>query len=171
VRRHYPANLYWSDEDGGFIATALDLPGCSAFGANQSKALAELEHAIDAWIEAAKAAGNPVPEPSRPTVDAQPSGKLLVRMPKALHANLIRAAKRESVSLNHYIVFLLTTATIHRTTERELHYAFWSPQSFIRVEPDAMTHITASARLLTHQVVSTAEEKSLGEVFAKGTIG
>ena len=57
----YPVNLFWSDEDEGFIATAPDLPGSSAFGESQAEALAELGHAIEAWIEAAKAAGNPVP--------------------------------------------------------------------------------------------------------------
>src|SRR5262249_15757669 len=99
--RRYPVNVFWSDEDEGFIATAPDLPGCSAFGTTKSKAVAEAEHAIEAWIEAARAAGNPIPEPSRPVVDAQPSGRLLVRMPRELHATLVQSAKREAVSLNH----------------------------------------------------------------------
>lgn len=60
----YPANLFWNDEDGGFIAVAPDLPGCSAFGQTRHEAVTELEGAIDAWIEATRAAGNPVPEPS-----------------------------------------------------------------------------------------------------------
>ena len=66
VVREYPSNVFWSDDDDGFIATAPDLPGCSAFGPTQVQALAELRHAIDAWIEAAMATGNPVPQPSRP---------------------------------------------------------------------------------------------------------
>jgi hypothetical protein len=37
VTRHYPANVFWSDEDEGFIALAPDLPGCSAFGDNRPK--------------------------------------------------------------------------------------------------------------------------------------
>ncbi len=65
----YASNVFWSDEDGGFVATAHDLPGCSAFGVTQVQALAELHHAIDAWIEAARAAGNPVPQPARPLVE------------------------------------------------------------------------------------------------------
>jgi predicted RNase H-like HicB family nuclease len=79
--RRYPAVTFWSDEDGGFIALAPDLPGCSAFGESQSEALDELEQAIEAWIEAARAAGNPVPEPTRPLVEEHPSGKLSIRMP------------------------------------------------------------------------------------------
>jgi predicted RNase H-like HicB family nuclease len=64
IDRHYPAEVFWSDEDEGFIALAPDLPGCSAFGETKSEALQELDEAIDAWIEAARAAGNPVPEPT-----------------------------------------------------------------------------------------------------------
>jgi predicted RNase H-like HicB family nuclease len=64
IDRRYPANVFWSEEDEGFIALAPDLPGCSAFGESEAEALDELRQAIDAWIEAARAAGNPVPEPT-----------------------------------------------------------------------------------------------------------
>ena len=109
--KRYPANVFWSDEDEGFIAVASDLPGCSAFGETQHEALTELQSAIAAWIEAARAAGNPIPEPSQPAADSIYSGKILVRMPKSLHAELAQGAKREAVSLNQHIVFLLTWAT------------------------------------------------------------
>jgi antitoxin HicB len=59
----YLAHIFWSDEDGGYIALAPDLPGCSAFGETQQEALAELQDAIAAWIEAFQAAGNPIPGP------------------------------------------------------------------------------------------------------------
>jgi predicted RNase H-like HicB family nuclease len=112
----YPANVFWSEEDEGFIAVASDLPGCSAFGETQHEALTELQSAIVAWIEAARAAGNPIPDPSRPAAAENIySGKILVRMPKSLHAQLARAAKTEAVSLNQHIVFLLTWAATHRT--------------------------------------------------------
>ena len=125
--QRYPANVFWSDEDCGFIATAPDLPGCSAFGESEAEAITELRDAIDAWIEAATAAGNPVPPPSRPSEDMQPSGKLLVRMPRSLHAALAQGAKRENVSLNYYVVYLLTSATAVRTIKREvgLLYGHW----------------------------------------------
>lgn len=51
----FAASVFWSEEDHGFIAVATDLPGCSAFGETQPEALAELQDAITAWIEAAKA--------------------------------------------------------------------------------------------------------------------
>jgi predicted RNase H-like HicB family nuclease len=61
---HYPTHIFWSVEDRAFIAIAPDLPGCSAVGDTRTEALAELENAIEAWCEAAKRAGNPIPEPS-----------------------------------------------------------------------------------------------------------
>src|ERR1700722_10866126 len=101
----YPATVCWSEEDGGFIAIAPDLPGCSAFGTTRAEALDELQVAITAWIEAAKSAGNLVPEPSQLAQEPAASGKLLLRMPKSLHADLARASKRENTSLNQYVVF------------------------------------------------------------------
>jgi predicted RNase H-like HicB family nuclease len=115
--RRYPTNVFWSDEDDGFIAVATDLPGCSAFGETQPEAIAELQDAIAAWIEAARAAGNPVPAPSNPAREADYSGKVLLRMPRDLHARLATLAKNETVSLNQYLVFLLTLASTNRSFE------------------------------------------------------
>src|SRR5262249_17628955 len=100
----------WSAEDEGFIAIASDLPGCSAFGESQEEALAELQHAIAAWIEAAQSAGNPIPQPSELARQAEYSGKVLVRMPRELHGQLSRSAKPENVSWTPYIVYLPTGA-------------------------------------------------------------
>jgi predicted RNase H-like HicB family nuclease len=113
--KRYPARVFWSDEDEGFVAVAPDLPGCSAFGQTQQEAIAELQDAIQAWIEAAQSAGNPIPVPSRP--ESQYSGKVLVRMPRALHSQLAEAAKTDDVSLNQYIVYLLTWATTRHTLQ------------------------------------------------------
>lgn len=113
----YPAQVYWSDDDKGFIAIASDLPGCSAFGKTQARALAELQDAIAAWIEAANAIGNPVPEPlSQPAVSTY-SGKVLVRMTRELHAQLARAARTEGVSLNQYINQVLAMAMGRRAAQ------------------------------------------------------
>ena len=58
------ATAFWSEEDGGFIAVCPELPGCSAFGKTQDSAIAELQNAAKAWIEAMGSAGNAVPSPS-----------------------------------------------------------------------------------------------------------
>ena len=60
----YHINIFWSDEDGGYIADIPDLVACSAFGSTPSEALAQIELAKEAWLEAARAEGKPVPTPS-----------------------------------------------------------------------------------------------------------
>ena len=57
-------NIFYSEEDGGYIADVPDLPHCAAFGRSPEEALAEVLKAKAAWMEAAKAEGKPVPPPS-----------------------------------------------------------------------------------------------------------
>jgi predicted RNase H-like HicB family nuclease len=61
----YLVELFWSEEDGGYITVVPDLPGCSAFGATPEAAVHEIGDAIEAWIAACRASGDPVPEPTK----------------------------------------------------------------------------------------------------------
>lgn len=60
----YLVEVFWSDEDSGYIAVVPDLPGCSAWGASAEDAVREIEDAERAWIEARTKAGEPLPIPS-----------------------------------------------------------------------------------------------------------
>ena len=65
----YHINIFYSEEDSGYIADIPDLESCSAFGKTPEKALAEVEIAKKAWIEGARKAGKPIPEPRyRPVI-------------------------------------------------------------------------------------------------------
>ena len=65
----YHINIFYSEEDGGYIADIPDLECCSAFGESPEQALAEVERAKQAWLEAARAAGKPIPPPRyRPVI-------------------------------------------------------------------------------------------------------
>ena len=59
----YHINIFYSEEDGGYIADIPDLDSCSAFGDTPEQALAEVARAKEAWLEAARAAGKPIPPP------------------------------------------------------------------------------------------------------------
>ena len=59
----YEVIIYWSSDDGAFIAEAPELPGCMADGATYRQALANLGIAIREWIETAKELGRLIPEP------------------------------------------------------------------------------------------------------------
>ena len=67
--KDYHINIFYSEEDEGYIADIPDLEFCSAFGETPAQALAELEKAKTAWIEAAKAKGKSIPKPKyRPAI-------------------------------------------------------------------------------------------------------
>ncbi len=67
--KDYHVNIFYSEEDEGYIADIPDLEACSAFGATPSEALAQVEMAKAAWLEAARAEGNLIPEPRyRPVI-------------------------------------------------------------------------------------------------------
>ncbi len=65
----YHINIFYSEEDGGYIADIPDLKACSAFGETPAEALAQVEVAKAAWLEAARAEGRPIPRPRyRPAI-------------------------------------------------------------------------------------------------------
>ncbi len=70
----YHINIFFSREDGGFIADIPDLKYCSAFGRTPAEALRQVEIAKGLWIQAAKARGKRVPKPKyRPAIYAAAS--------------------------------------------------------------------------------------------------
>lgn len=52
-------------EDGGYLATVPDLPGCMSDGETRELAARNVGDAIEAWVEEARALGRVVPAPSR----------------------------------------------------------------------------------------------------------
>jgi RNA polymerase sigma-B factor len=100
--------------DGGWTAQVEELPGCAAQGASADEAVRGVERAMRDWITDALANGRDVPKPRSA---ASHSGRLLVRMPQSLHAELARAAEREEVSLNQFITSSLSSAVGWRRDE------------------------------------------------------
>jgi predicted RNase H-like HicB family nuclease len=62
----YPINLFWSEEDGQWMAVAPDLEGCSASGDTPEEAAREIQTAMELWLESAREHGDLLPEPSQP---------------------------------------------------------------------------------------------------------
>ena len=60
----YPINVFWSAEDAAWVADVPDLPYCSATGDTPHDAVAAVETAIEAWLEAARSSRRPIPTPS-----------------------------------------------------------------------------------------------------------
>ncbi len=59
----YEVIIYWSKEDGAFIAELPELPGCMADGASAQEALANVEVVAQEWIQTARELGREIPEP------------------------------------------------------------------------------------------------------------
>jgi predicted RNase H-like HicB family nuclease len=67
--KDYHINIFYSQEDGGYIADIPDLEACSAFGKTPEKALHELQIAKEAWLKANKKSKKKIPVPSyRPAI-------------------------------------------------------------------------------------------------------
>ena len=65
----YHINVFFSDEDEGYIADIPDLEACSAFGRAPQEALKQVEIAKKAWLAAAKASRRKIPSPRyRPAI-------------------------------------------------------------------------------------------------------
>lgn len=71
MQSRYHINLFWSSEDDCWIADVPDLKPCSAHGDTPEEAIANIQNAIEGWLESASADGLPIPEPRyRPAIYA-----------------------------------------------------------------------------------------------------
>ena len=119
----HPISIKWSDEDNNFVAAIPGIKGLSGLGTTREEALSELRIAAEAYFEALKAAGKPLPLPEKVTPY---SGQLRLRMPKSLHAALSSEAEDENISLNTYIVSLLSERHMERKLLNRIEHTFTS---------------------------------------------
>ena len=67
--KDYHINVFYSEEDEGYIGDIPDLKHCSAFGETPEEAVREVLIAKKAWLEAARAEGRAIPRPRyRPVI-------------------------------------------------------------------------------------------------------
>ncbi len=61
--KDYHINIFYSNDDKGYIADIPDLAGCSAFGDTPEGALHEVVKAKKAWLAASKKQGKKTLKP------------------------------------------------------------------------------------------------------------
>lgn len=121
MKKHQPKDLEYylalpytimvrQNEDGSLFAEVEELPGCMTEAEDPRTLLESIRDAQAAWIQSALEDGIEIPVP-RSTEEF--SGRFLVRIPRSLHRDLVRRARREGVSLNQ----LATTALAKAATE------------------------------------------------------
>jgi predicted RNase H-like HicB family nuclease len=69
MKTDYHINIFYSEEDEGYIADIPDLRACSAFGETPEEALSQVQLAKAAWLKAARASKKQIPTPRyRPVI-------------------------------------------------------------------------------------------------------
>lgn len=93
----YRLELVPDPDEGGYVASYPELPGCITSGESLQAAAENAEDAKKAWLEAALEDGIEIAEPA--SLDNY-SGQFKLRIPKSLHRSLAEHSKREGVSMN-----------------------------------------------------------------------
>lgn len=101
----YRLELIPDPDEGGFVASYPDLPGCLSSGETAEAAVANASDAKRAWLEAAIEDDVVIQEPS--SIDDY-SGQFKLRLPKSLHKSLAERSRQEGISMNQYCLYLLT---------------------------------------------------------------
>jgi len=93
------------EDDGAWVASIPDLPGCNSFGDTVTEAVQNVQETKNLWIKGQYKANENIPEP---TEEDAYSGKFVLRIPRVLHRSLAYEARKQGVSLNHYASHLLS---------------------------------------------------------------
>jgi antitoxin HicB len=96
----YGYNVFWSVDDGGYIAISPEFSRLSAFGETAEAALAELQGVLDEAIQQYEEEGWPLPVPE---THGGYSGQFRVRVAKSLHSALAQRAEAEGISMNSLV--------------------------------------------------------------------
>ena len=102
---NYRMEIVEDKDEGGFVVSFPELPGCITCGETIEAAVANALDAKRAWLEAAIEDGVEIQEPS--SLEDY-SGQFKLRIPRSLHRSLAEHSKREEISMNQYCVYLLS---------------------------------------------------------------
>lgn len=101
----YKLEIIEDKDEGGYVASYPDLPGCISCGQTIESAIKNVQDAKTAWLNEAIENKLDVPEPND---ESKYSGQFKLRIPKTLHKLLAEQAKKEGTSMNQYCMYLLS---------------------------------------------------------------
>ncbi len=105
MKMPYRMEIVEDTDEGGFVVSYPDLPGCVTCGETVENAVANALDAKKAWIEAALEEGISIYEPD--CLDDYPV-QFKLKLPRSLHRTLAEHSQKEGVSMNQYCVYLLS---------------------------------------------------------------
>ena len=101
----YRMEIVEDKNEGGYVVSFPELPGCITCGETIESAVANAADAKRAWLEAALEEGLMIQEPD--SLEDY-SGQFKLRIPRSLHRSLAEHSKKEGISMNQYCVYLLS---------------------------------------------------------------
>lgn len=112
----YRMEIVEDRDEGGFVISYPDLPGCITCGETIELAVANAVDAKKAWFEAALEDGIEIREPD--SLDKY-SGQFKLRIPRSLHRRLAEHSQKEGISMNQYCVYLLSRNDVIFSEKKE----------------------------------------------------
>lgn len=171
----YPVTISY-DPEHGYYANVELLGVCSAVGATAAEAYENVMESKRLWFESALEDGLPIPEPEP---EKEYSGRLVLRLPKSLHARLARASEDDVTSLNQYLVTLLSGEYERNNAQKaleDLHKKGISTKTVSHVRPGVTlksydfenehVSIPRFQRERTYRIYPYVEDKRLSKLTA-----
>ncbi len=97
--------IFIPEESGGYSVRVKEFPGCTAFGGTAEEAFKNIKESMKIWLSEVikQKLEIPLPESKK-----EYSGKFLIRVPKSIHKKLVEDAEKEGISMNQYVISLLS---------------------------------------------------------------
>ena len=102
MKMNYRMEIVEDADEGGFVVSFPELPGCLTCGETVETAIKNAVDAKKVWFEAAIEEEIEIHEPDSLE---EYSGQFKLRMPRSLHRSLVEHSKREGISMNQYCVY------------------------------------------------------------------
>lgn len=141
---NYPMEIV--EDDGRFVVSIPDLPGCVSYGDTPEEAIANIKATKRLWLKGAFESGETIVEP---TAVEDFSGKFVLRIPRSLHQSLDREARQQGVSLNMYTAHVLSER--HKLTALEAVADQWAGMCAAVTKVTLMRYKLHDVRQWQHQ--------------------
>ena len=142
-----PYTIEITPDEDSFFVKIKELEGCMSVGDSKADALAMIEDAMREWLSVAIEGGIEIPLPETMQADRY-AGKFPLRIPKTLHRKLAENAEKDGISLNQYMVMLLSERNAFADIKRLFAERDTQPCDEPEVEP-AMTFTRESCKVLS----------------------
>jgi len=97
--------IFIPEESGGYSVRVKEFSGCTAFGETVEEAFKNIKESMKIWLSEVIKQNLEIPFPES---KKEYSGKFLIRVPKSIHKKLVEDAEKEGISMNQYVLSLLS---------------------------------------------------------------